>query len=268
MRALLSAAILFVLTISASAAPKAFPGAVGYGADAVGGRGGEVCIVKTLADDGPNSLRDCVMRTTPRTVVFQVSGTIELQTQIITSYGFITIAGQSSPNGIVVRCALNPVMCRSPLHFLDTSEVIIRHLRILPGFFVDAQNKPKPNFPRANVKGITFERSNQIYLDHLSVGFTADETIVCFQGGKNWTIANSLNGDAFSHSAHHYGPALCGDQHRGIVGNITFVRNFMHSFKQRNPVVKTTGCSPTTISGPMGSALAPISWATSHARAR
>ena len=58
----------------------AFPGAEGYGRMTTGGRGGEVYIVTSLADDGmPGTLRYGIEKLDgPRTIIFQVSGTIFL----------------------------------------------------------------------------------------------------------------------------------------------------------------------------------------------
>jgi hypothetical protein len=76
----LSAALLPTPTESTGDAKRipAFPGAEGAGKWARGGRGGKVIAVTNLKDAGPGSLRAASETTGPRTVIFRVSGTIEL----------------------------------------------------------------------------------------------------------------------------------------------------------------------------------------------
>jgi len=118
-----------LLSAPAEAAVKAFPTAEGFGANAVGGRGGRVIEVTNLNDAGPGSLRDCAEATGARICVFRVSGTIALSSPIRISgdaASYLTIAGQTSPGGIQLKGDGLQVQ-------RDAHDVIVRHLRFRPG---------------------------------------------------------------------------------------------------------------------------------------
>src|SRR5690349_21777241 len=103
----------------AMAAP-AFPGAEGFGANATGGGGGRVIQATNLNDSGAGSLRAAVTASGARIVVFDVSGTINLASQLSITNPNITIAGQTSPGGILVTGYMT---------LINTSNVIVRHMR-------------------------------------------------------------------------------------------------------------------------------------------
>src|SRR5215210_8795755 len=63
----------------------AFPGAEGFGKYATGGRGGRVAEVINLDDDGPGSFRQALTEypNDPITIVFKISGIIDLKTPLV-----------------------------------------------------------------------------------------------------------------------------------------------------------------------------------------
>src|SRR5215208_6841607 len=84
------------LAVAACGSTVAFPGAEGCGANAMGGRGGDVYEVTNVNDASPGSLRDAVSKGN-RTVAFRVSGTIGLESRLEIGQPNITIAGQTAP---------------------------------------------------------------------------------------------------------------------------------------------------------------------------
>src|SRR6187455_3667952 len=113
-------------------AVKAFPGAMGFGTDTPGGRGGKVIYVTNLDDSGAGSLRAALADASPRTVLFKVSGTITLSSDIMVKKPYLTIAGQTAPGeGVQIRGAMIKVA---------THDVVIRYLKMRPGDLVDSSD--------------------------------------------------------------------------------------------------------------------------------
>lgn len=107
-----------------AAAPVAFPGALGFGNGATGGRAGTVYHVTNLEDAGTGSFRDAVSKPN-RIVVFDVGGYIVLKTAVSMASN-ITVAGQTAPGqGIGFRAG--------KISAGKQSNIILRHLRIRPG---------------------------------------------------------------------------------------------------------------------------------------
>ena len=169
---LLSSICILTSFAQATAGVPAFPGAEGFGAQAVGGRGGTVYVVTNLNDRGSGSLRACAEASGPRTCVFSTGGTIVLDSPIIIRNPYITIAGQTAPGGgITLRNNDNP---KAPIE-IWTHEVIIRYLRSRPGPF------PQGN---ENSRGITIANNDpavkphNIIIDHCSFSWSTEELII------------------------------------------------------------------------------------------
>ena len=97
----------------------------------LGGRGGKVIEVTSLEDAGPGSLRAAVEAEGPRIVVFRLAGTISLQSSLMITHPFITIAGQTAPGqGITLRDVNSAV---EALILIETHDVVIRYLTLRAG---------------------------------------------------------------------------------------------------------------------------------------
>jgi subtilisin-like proprotein convertase family protein len=105
----------------------AFPTAEGSGAITRGGAlGTNVYHVNNLFDSGPGSLRAAVTHTNGGgTVVFDVSGTVNLTSPLYITNSFLTIAGQTAPsNGVTVAGASTYVQ--------GAHDIVLRYLRFRP----------------------------------------------------------------------------------------------------------------------------------------
>jgi len=148
---------------------RAFPTAEGFGADAVGGRGGRVIAVTTLGDSGPGSLRAAMEASGPRICVFRVSGTITLKSAIRVSTPYLTVAGQTSPGGVQIRGNGQPegdwgVWCVNGAH-----DIIIRHLRVRMGGNMKHDAGNNILFYGTAEHGI-----HDVIVDHCSVSWGSD----------------------------------------------------------------------------------------------
>lgn len=158
--------LLSLCLVASFAAPAqdtlpSFPGAEGFGAIAVGGRGGRVIKVTNLNASGPGSLQAACSEKGPRMVVFDVGGVI--RGDITIKHSNITIAGQSAPApGITIAGRiLSRYADDVRLH-----DIVMRHLRIRP-----------PPTTGANGDAIQLSKTERVMLDHLSLAWGNDEMI-------------------------------------------------------------------------------------------
>jgi pectate lyase len=196
----------------------AFPGAEGAGANAVGGRGGDLYFVTNTNNTGAGSLRNGISEANgPRTILFRVSGTIDLTSDLSINKPYLTIAGQSAPgDGITLR--------RRGARISSTHNVIVRFLRFRPGDLDSA------------FEGDAFwvVRGTNIMIDHVSSSWSVDECLSVTHSTNvtvQWSlISESLNNSQHEKGAHGYGSLL-----RYGAGELTFHHNLYQHHNSRNP---------------------------------
>lgn len=208
----------------------AFPGAMGGGKFVIGGRGGKVITVTSLADDGPGTLREACETGGARIIVFNVSGIIRLKTPLIVRAPYLTIAGQSAPGDVV--CVAGESF------WINTHDVIIRHMRFRRGeTWVGRRDDAIGGNPVGN-----------IMIDHVSASWGLDENMSMYRHmyndstGKteaklptvNITIQNSIFSEALDTWNHSFGSTLGGE-------NCTFIRNLWADNAGRNPSIGWNG---------------------------
>lgn len=221
------AVLIGAQAVQAQAGPDglvAFPGAEGAGRLAAGGRGGVVLRVTNLNDAGPGSLRAAVEADGPRTVVFDIGGTIRLETPLRIRRGRITIAGQTAPGG--------GITLRDQALIVAADDVVVRYIRSRLG-----------DESRIESDAVTVERGRRIILDHVSASWSVDETLSAGsryappeRGIYDLTVQWSVIAESLNHSDHAKGDHGYGSLVRGGHGaHFTFHHNLWASHRARMP---------------------------------
>jgi hypothetical protein len=186
--------ISFVIAQSSFAQQIAFPNAEGFGKFATGGRGGQVVAVTNLNDSGEGSFRNALEKfpNEPLTIIFKVSGIIELQSKIQIKRSNLTIAGQTAPgDGICLKnqsLILNGASAKG-----NHGNIIIRFIRSRPG-----------GTDKKGLYGFDMENCHDVIIDHCSFSW-ANEECAAMYDTKNTTVQWCIVSEGLYNAGHMKG---------------------------------------------------------------
>ena len=206
----------------------------GWASQTRGGYGGRIVKVTNLNTSGPGSFLNAIKVKGKKTIVFEVSGDIDMQGKYwVIEDPYITIAGQTAPSpGITLKNGSLRVY---------THDVIIQHIRIRTG-------AGKVN---RSLDGLTTDRgAYNIIIDHCSLMWAIDENLSAsgpsFSGNTpeewrkntshNITFSNNIIGEGLSKSVHTKGEHSMGTLVNNNVTNIIIMRNLYTNNNDRNPL--------------------------------
>jgi len=219
----------------------AFPGAEGFGSMTPGGRGGRVIEVTNLDDSGPGSLRAAINASGKRIVTFHVSGTIKLESGLVISNPFITIAGQTAPGaGITLRGVSSQV---NALITIQTHDVVVRYIAFRAG--------PPSTGDGMMILASDAHDTYNVVIDHNSFSWAVNRNFATWYDihdvSIQWNIfSEGLNCSIHNKGCHSKGVLLGGyasDETKEKPGarNISFHHNLMAHNGERNPYIEAAG---------------------------
>jgi len=183
----------------------------------------QVIEVTNLDDAGPGSLRAALAEDGPTTIVFEVSGTITLESSLNIG-AYTTVAGQTAPSpGITLR--------GNEIH--AGTDVLVQHIRVRVG---DDPDGPDYNERDALKTGAS---SRNVVFDHCSFSWSVDE--LADSRCSDCAFTHNVFAEALHSPLHPKGPhsrallahgySATENQNVAIIGNL-----FVHNMT-RNPSV-------------------------------
>ena len=212
------------LPTTATGQVLAFPGAEGFGAYATGARtdlaSASVYHVTNLNADGPGSFRDAVSQPN-RFVVFDVSGVVNVSPDdsTIVVQDNVTIAGQTSPGGIVIY--------GNRVSYSGANNTISRYFAIRKG------NAGYRDDASGAANGVN------MMFDHMSIMWGVDETFSLNWDGKgsglnNITLQDSIIAQGQDRLGHSAGGLMTLPEGSGF----SVIRSIFADNVTRNPKVR------------------------------
>ena len=197
----------------------------GFGADSIGGVGGEVLWVTNLNDSGPGSFREAATAEVPRIVRFKVGGIIPMEDTIRVLHGRITIDGASAAEYGGITLFGHGISFEG----LECRDVIVRHLRV---------RRSDEGRDCMTVK----EGAHRVLIDHCSVSWADDENMG-INKGHYVTVQWCIIAEGLIEGDHAEGAHPCGMLVAHGANHVTVHHNYFAGNAIRNPLFHGVGGS-------------------------
>ena len=201
-----------------------------------GGTNPTVYRVTNLNNSGAGSFREALEASGPRVVVFEISGTIALNSDIIIANPYITIAGQTAPSpGITIK-NFGPQ--------IYTHDVLMQHIRVRPG---DVPPLMANTAGHDGSIAYTSEAYNVVF-DHNSFSWAQGKNaeFISLPSGAAISYWRNINSEALYRAANTIvspgGPSSLGllfaQNYVNVPSNISAIGNLLAHNSDRNPEIQ------------------------------
>ena len=184
----------------------------GFGADTVGGAGGESYVVTSLADSGPGTFRDAVS-VSNREITFAVGGTIRLESGVVIGGHHLTIDASTAPSPGISITAANSGVLGALLNIRCAHDVIIKNIRVM--------DAPDPG-QGDNIR--IWDGAYNVVVDHCSFRRGGDGNVDISDGAHDITVQWSIIAETVKNSLIRTG-----------LTNISLHHNLYVMGSERNP---------------------------------
>lgn len=200
----------------------------------------QIIRVTNLKASGPGSLKAALDTEGPRTIIFEVSGNIDLRPcgTLAIRHPYVTVAGQTAPPPGITIVGGQIVMSNK------THDVLIQHIRVRVGDLLDPTRPkidPKSGWSQWSERDNIKIGGRQVVIDHCSFSWATDENGQ--SRASEMTFQHCISSECLASPKHHKGPHSKGllmlNQGPGEGQNLLAYGNLFAYNWDRNPTISS-----------------------------
>ncbi|MGL4325710.1 MAG: hypothetical protein ACRCTD_16875 [Beijerinckiaceae bacterium] len=188
--------------------------------------GSRIVEVVSLADAGPGSLREALAAKVPRLIVFAVSGTIRLSSDLVIEHGRVTLAGETAPGPVALYGAGIKVRA---------SDVSISHIAVYAGATADSKVAESRDSLTVYGSPSRGNRISDVVIRHMTLAWGIDENLGLQGLVDGVRIERSLLAEPLMQGGHPKGIHSMNMLLGNTVGRVEVLGSVFVAGNQRNP---------------------------------